>query len=315
MPGAFNLQDDAAILNFPTGKKLVVTNDTCVEDIHFFKNDPPGLIAKKALRSSMSDLAAKGGKPIGYILTLVLPPHIDETWLKLFAKGLAEDQKEFRIDLIGGDTSRSNHELSISISVLGEVNDGLYVSRSGALPGDRIYVTGTIGDAHYGLQLLKGVDLGLKVQDNEYLIDRYRVPQPRMALGYALGEIAHASADVSDGLIADMTHICQTSHQLALIMMDLIPISPAVRNLLNKSNNVYETIAAGGGDYEILFTAAPGDTAHIEFLSKRYNVEITHIGHIAPATAHDLQSSNYVQVINKDSKPIKLKSGGYEHSW
>ena len=315
VPGAFSLKDDAAIINFPTGKKLVVTSDSCVEGIHFFKDDKPNLIAKKALRSALSDLAAKGGKPMGYMLSLALPPHINSAWLQSFSSGLKEDQDEFDINLIGGDTSKSNYELTVSITVLGTVSDGLYVPRSGALPGDRIYVTGTIGDSYYGLQILNGKKFDIGEDHRNYLIDRYHVPKPRLAIGRAIGEFAHASIDISDGLVADLGHICESSHQSAMLKLDFVPLSPAIKKLVDNSNEVYEKVITGGCDYELLFTVAPGDSEHVAFLAKRYNVEITHIGHIAPASDDDLAGKNYVKVVTSDGSAIKLKKNGYEHSW
>lgn len=302
VPGAFNLQDDTALLHFPTGKKLIITADTCNEGIHFFKDDAPELIAKKALRSALSDLAAKGGIPFGYVLTLALPPYINESWLQSFANGLAADQKVFNINLIGGDTTKSNTELSISITILGTIADGFYLARSGAMVGDRIYVTGTIGDAYYGLQLLQGNKFDIAEEQRDYLINRYQVPQPRLALGQALSEFAHSAIDVSDGLVADLKHICQASNQAAIIKEDLIPRSINGK----KSEFLY-----GGGDYEILFTAAPGESEHIESLAKRHAVKISIIGHIVSLE----DDSEFVKVIDEAGKVVKLASEGYEHSW
>src|SRR6266446_2270714 len=207
-PGAFGLTDDAAILK-ASGEDIVVTTDAIVEGVHFLADDPPDTVARKALRVNLSDLAAKGAAPAGFVLTLALRA-VDDAWLTSFARGLGEDAKHFDCALLGGDTVSTPGPLTISITAFGRVPEGKMVRRSGARPGDRVMVTGTIGDAAIGLAILKGgaaaalADAGAKAM----LIGCYRVPQPRNALAKAVRDHAHAAIDVSDGLAGDLAKLC-----------------------------------------------------------------------------------------------------------
>src|SRR4051795_5663067 len=212
-PGAFNLVDDAAILK-SSGEDLVVTTDAMVEGVHFLADDPPETIGRKALRVNLSDLASKGASPAGFVLTLALRSAEDD-WLAPFARGLGEDAERFRCPLLGGDTVSTPGPLMVSVTAFGRVPPGKMVPRSGAKPGDRLVVSGTIGDAMLGLDVLKGGRAAAAFADNgeamEMLIGRYRVPQPRTALGLAVREYATACMDVSDGLAGDLAKLCAAS--------------------------------------------------------------------------------------------------------
>src|SRR5881398_2866985 len=201
-PGAFNLADDAALFK-PSGDDIVVTTDAVVEGVHFLPDDPPDTVARKALRVNLSDLAAKGAAPAGFVLTLALRD-AGEVWLEPFALALGEDAKAFGCPLLGGDTVSTPGPLMISITAFGRVPRGKMVHRSGAKPGDRVVVTGTIGDAALGLDILKGgaaaAALAGDAAAREMLTGRYCVPQPRNALATAVRDHAHAAMDVSDGL-------------------------------------------------------------------------------------------------------------------
>ena len=194
-PGAFNLTDDAAAFGLAAGEQAVVTTDAVVAGVHFIGDEPPGLIARKALRVNLSDLAAKGARPLGYTLAAVLPAAIDDAWLEAFAAGLAADQAEFGISLIGGDSVGTPGPLTLSITALGALR-GAMVRRAGAQPGDRICVSGTIGDAALGLAVLRGRLPALDAAAREALVDRYRLPRPRLELGQAIGPLASAGLDV-----------------------------------------------------------------------------------------------------------------------
>src|SRR3954454_3809403 len=192
-PGAFDLTDDAAILR-SSGDELVVTTDAIVEGVHFLSDDPPDTIARKALRVNLSDLAAKGAIPAGFVLTLALR-QADEAWLKSFAAALGEDAAQFACPLLGGDTVSTPGPLMVSVTAFGRVPPGKMIHRSGAKPGERVMVTGTIGDAALGLAVLKGGKVHAAVDDaaaRDLLIGRYRVPQPRSALASIVRD--HASA-------------------------------------------------------------------------------------------------------------------------
>src|SRR6202165_2001274 len=201
-PGAFNLVDDAAILK-ASGDDIVVTTDAIVEGVHFLSDDPPDTVARKALRVNLSDLAAKGATPAGFVLTLALRA-ADDAWLTLFARGLGEDAGLFGCPLLGGDTVSTPGPVMVSITAFGRVPPGKMVHRSGAKPGDRVMVTGTIGDGALGLDILRGGAAASALADDAaakaMLVGRYRVPQPRNALAKAVRDHASAAMDVSDGL-------------------------------------------------------------------------------------------------------------------
>src|ERR1700716_4327926 len=253
-PGAFNLVDDAAILK-AVGEDIVVTTDAIVEGVHFLSDDPPDAIARKALRVNLSDLAAKGATPAGFVLTLALR-NADDAWLTSFARGLGKDAGLFGCPLLGGDTVSTPGPLMVSITAFGRVPSGKMVHRGGAKPGDRVVVTGTIGDAALGLDILKEGPVAAVLADDaaakEMLIGRYRVPQPRNALASAVREHASAAMDVSDGLAGDLAKLCKASGMSAVIDAPSIPLSAPAGRLLARGAVGIGTIVSGGDDYEIL---------------------------------------------------------------
>jgi thiamine-monophosphate kinase len=253
-PGAFGLVDDAAILQ-AAGDEIVVTTDAIVEGVHFLSDDPPDTVARKALRVNLSDLAAKGAAPAGFVLTLALRA-ADDAWLAPFARALGEDAGLFGCPLLGGDTVSTPGPVMISITAFGRVPPGRMVHRSGARPGDRLVVTGTIGDAALGLDILKrGTEAAAFAGDaaaREMLVGRYRVPQPRSALAQAVRDHAHAAMDVSDGLAGDLAKLCAASGVSAVIDAQSIPLSTAAAGLLTRGTVGIEAIVSGGDDYEIL---------------------------------------------------------------
>jgi thiamine-monophosphate kinase len=255
-PGAFDLNDDAAILK-PAGKDIVLTTDAIVEGVHFLPDDPPDTLARKALRVNLSDLAAKGAAPAGFVLTLALRA-ADDAWLKPFATALGEDAVQFGCPLLGGDTVATPGPLMISITAFGRVPAGTMVHRSGAKPGDRVVVTGTIGDAALGLDILKGGTIAAALANDaaarEMLAGRYRVPQPRNALARAIADHASAAMDVSDGLAGDLAKLCAASSVSADIDSTRIPLSAAAAALLSRKAVGIEAIVSGGDDYEVLCT-------------------------------------------------------------
>lgn len=254
--GAFNLKDDAAAIPARPGFDLVITTDQIAAGIDFFPDDPPAGIAKKALRVNLSDLAAKGARPEYYLLNLALPRPARAEWLAEFAVGLAEDQSEFGVSLLGGDTSATDGPLGVSITAFGFVPASRMVKRSGARVGDAVYVTGTIGDSGGGLALLKGETGGVSEADCVRLVDRYRVPQPPVKFGETLCDIAHAGVDVSDGLVADLGHLAAASGVSIVVEGERVPLSPALKVLWGEG--ALERAVAAGDDYQIAFTATPG---------------------------------------------------------
>jgi len=285
--GAFSLNDDAAVLK-AQGADIVVTTDAIVEGVHFLPGDPPDTVARKALRVNLSDLAAKGATPAGFVLTLALRS-AEDAWLRPFAAALGEDAKSYVCPLIGGDTVSTPGPLTISVTAFGRVPAGRMVHRSGARPGDRVVVTGTIGDAALGLDILKGGAVATALAGDEparqMLVGRYRVPQPRNALAAAI--LAHASAamDVSDGLAGDLTKLCAASGVSAAIHTPGIPLSRPAATLVAKRTVGIDTLIAGGDDYEILCTVPEADVDAFAREARKAGVAVTPIGAVIAGSA------------------------------
>ena len=285
--GAFALNDDAAVLK-AQGADIVVTTDAIVEGVHFLPGDPPDTVARKALRVNLSDLAAKGATPAGFVLTLALRS-AEDAWLKPFAAALGEDAKSYVCPLIGGDTVSTPGPLTISVTAFGRVPAGRMVHRSGARPGDRVVVTGTIGDAALGLDILKGGAVATALAGDEaarqMLVGRYRVPQPRNVLAAAI--LAHASAamDVSDGLAGDLTKLCAASGVSAAIHAPGIPLSrPAAALVANRTIGI-DTLIAGGDDYEILCAVPEADFETFARDARKAGVTVSPIGAVIAGSA------------------------------
>jgi thiamine-monophosphate kinase len=284
-PGAFDLGDDAAILK-ALGDDIVVTTDAIVEGVHFLPDDPPDTIARKALGVNLSDLAAKGATPAGCVLTLALRD-ADEAWLKPFAKALGEDCARYGCPLLGGDTVSTPGPLMISITAFGRVPAGKMVRRNGARPGDLVLVTGTIGDAALGLDVLQGGKATRTVDaaGKELLIGRYRVPQPRVALASAVRNYAHAAMDVSDGLAGDLAKLCKVSGLSAVINAERIPLSFAATELIARGAVGIEAIVAGGDDYEVLCTLPHDRLEAFQQAARAVDIAVAVIGTIVAGTS------------------------------
>jgi thiamine-monophosphate kinase len=304
-PGALGLRDDAALIDGPPGRQLVLTVDAIVAGVDYLPDDPPGLVARKLLRVNLSDLAAKGGTPLGYLLTTVLPAECGEGWLADFSAGLAADQAEFSIVLLGGDTSGTPGPATLSVTAIGTVAAGQAILRRGALPGDLVYVSGTIGDAALGLRALRGDLAGLDDGARTFLADRYHLPRPRLALGQGLVGIAHAMVDVSDGLVADLGHICAVSGVAALLEAGCVPLSPAAQAALTGDPGLLSLVLAGGDDYELVFAASPAAEPAIAALARALALPIARIGRIAAGSG--------VQVVDETGRVIELAATGYRH--
>lgn len=278
--GAFGLDDDAAALK-AQGEDVVVTVDAVVEGVHYLPDDPPDTIARKALRVNLSDLAAKGATPAGFVLTLALR-NVDEGWLKPFAQALGEDATAFACPLLGGDTVSTPGPMMISVTAFGLVPTGKMVHRSGARPGDRVVVTGTIGDAVLGLDILKGgaaaKALAGDAATREALIGRYRVPQPRNALALAVRDHANASMDVSDGLAGDLAKLCAVSGVSAAIDVSAIPLSSAAAGLVKQGAATIETLISGGDDYEVLCAIPEARFEAFAVAARQAGIAVTSIG-------------------------------------
>lgn len=305
-PGALGLKDDAAVLALTSGAKLVVTTDALVAGIHFFADDPPGDIARKLMRVNLSDLAAMGAVPRGVLVAAVLPRGTDDAWLAAFAEGLADDARRFGAPLVGGDTVATDGPLTLSLTALGEAR-GKALTRSGAVAGDDVYVSGTIGDAALGLLALKD-ELGFGNEVSTPLAARYLVPEPRLALGHALAREGGASAciDVSDGLIADLGHICECSGLGAEIAAAAVPLSDAAREVVAERPELLGIMLTGGDDYELCFTAPVAARERIEAIASEAGIPVARIG-----TMHG--GVTKVVVTDAEQFGIVLESGGFRH--
>jgi thiamine-monophosphate kinase len=304
-PGAFRLTDDAAIVTPPAGHDLVVTTDALVESVHFFAGDPPDLIAKKALRVSLSDLATKGCAPVGYLLALSLPASIDMPWLRAFAAGLQGDQRAFGLSLLGGDTTSTPGPVTIVITAFGHVPAGAMLRRAGARPGDSVFVSGTIGDGGGGLACLKEAGARAQAGDRAFLVGRFQLPQPRIALGPALLGVASSSIDVSDGLIADLGHIAETSGVQIEIEAVRLPLSEALASVWPDQRDRIVRAATAGDDYEIAFTAPPENCHAVLGLAASAGVPVTQIGQV--------RSGEGVVLLDSDHRHIPIDRPGYVH--
>jgi thiamine-monophosphate kinase len=304
-PGGLDLRDDAALLACAAGRQLVVTVDAIVAGVHYLPDDPPDLVARKLLRVNLSDLAAMGARPRHYLLTTALPAALDDNWVARFAAGLGEDQRRYGIDLLGGDSVATEGPAVLSLTAIGEVAAGAEIRRSGACPGDHIWVSGTIGDASLGLTVLRGGYPDLPPEQRAALIARFQLPEPRVELGPRLAGIAHAMCDVSDGLAADLGHICEASQVAATVALPLLPLSAAAKLIVAGAPDLPARLATAGDDYELLFTAPPDTRDQILRLSAELRLPITAIGTI--------ESGAGVRLVDAGGKTVPIAAAGYRH--
>lgn len=305
--GAYGLTDDAAVLTPPEGKDLVFTKDALIAGVHFFADDPPDLIARKAMRVNLSDLAAMGAEPLGYLLALAFPKDMAniDGWMAKFSRGLKRDQEEFGWSLYGGDTVSTSGPLMISLTAIGIVGRGQALKRSGAKPGDHIYVSGTLGDAAFGLKCLKDEFAATKTSVTKPLIDRYHLPRPRLGLGQRLSAIATSTMDISDGLAGDLRHICALSGFGAEIEAELIPLSDEVGKLLESFPAYKNLIWNGGDDYELLFTAPKDMDDRIEKIARDLDLALTKIGHITIEKNVTIKGGDGINLLQDDDQGFR----------
>lgn len=300
-PAALDLADDAALIEPPEGMALATTVDTLVEGVHFVGDESPDLIARKALRVNLSDLAAMGAAPLGYLISLSIPARIDDAWISAFAAGLAEDQAPFGWSLLGGDSTSTPGPVSIAVTAFGAVPSDRALRRSGARVGDAVYVSGTIGDGTLGLRAAQGrLPPGEGVSA---LLARYRLPTPRVALGLALAGRASAAMDVSDGLIADLGHICAASGVAARIDTTTVPLSDSAAWIVAEDPAIFPDLLTGGDDYELLITGAP---SAIENAAAEAATPVTRIGEIVAGEG--------VTAVDGDGAPIAFARPGFRHA-
>lgn len=301
-PGALGLKDDAALVEVTPGHRLVVTSDAIVANVHYLADDPPDLVARKLIRVNLSDLAAMGARPVALLLAAAFARTATAEWLEAFAAGLAADTSAFGVPLIGGDTVATPGLPTFALTALGEVEAGRALLRSGACVGDDIWVSGTIGDGALGLMVLQGV-VQLPAPLAAFAADRYRLPRPRLPLGQGLVGVANAALDVSDGLCADLGHICDASGVGAVVEATRVPLSAAGRAAVDAAPSLLVRLLCGGDDYELLFTAPPSAAAAIAGLG--HDVPVTRIGRIVAGSG--------VQLHDAAGQLMVLPDGGYRH--
>ncbi|MGC1465889.1 MAG: thiamine-phosphate kinase [Pseudolabrys sp.] len=306
-PGALGLSDDAAVLKPPAGCDLVLTADAIVGGIHFFNDDEARAVAQKSLRVNLSDLAAKGAKPLGFLLSLALPENSGEDWLTSFAEGLKVDADKFACPLFGGDTVRTTGPVTVSIAMFGSVPEGRMVRRAGARPGDRVMVTGTIGDAALGVQMRNGAGNAWKLTpaQRDHLLARYLLPQPRCALADAVREYASAAMDVSDGLIGDFGKLARVSGVGAQIGVGQVPLSDAAKAALDSNPALLETILAGGDDYEIVCTVGSQKADALRAAAGKAGVALTEIGTVT--------AGEEVRFMGPGGEPLSFGRASFSH--
>ncbi len=305
--GAYGLTDDAAVLTPPEGKDLVFTKDALIADVHFFADDPPDFIARKAMRVNLSDLAAMGAEPLGYLLALAFPNDMEniDGFMAKFSSGLKRDQEEFGWSLYGGDTVSTSGPLMISLTAIGIVNRGQALRRRGAKPGDNIYVSGTLGDGAFGLKCLKDEFRAAKTSVTQPLIDRYHLPRPRLELGQRLWGIATSTMDISDGMAGDLRHICDLGGFGAEIDAELIPLSDEVGKLLESFPAYKKLVWNGGDDYELLFTAPKDMDGKIEKTARDINLALTKIGHVTTKKNVIIKNRDGINLLQDDDQGFR----------
>lgn len=293
--------DDCALLNVPDKQTLAISTDTLVEGIHFLRDIHPADLGYKALAVNLSDLAAMGADPAWLTLALTLPD-VDEAWLKAFSDSLFELLDYYDMQLIGGDTTRGPRSLTLGIH--GLVPVGRALRRSGARPGDWIYVTGSLGDSAAGLALLQH---RVRITDpvvHEALIKRHLRPMPRILQGQALRKLASAAIDISDGLISDLGHILQASECGARVNLDALPLSPILRDHFAPEQALRWALS-GGEDYELCFTVPEINRGALDVALGRLGVPYTCIGQLAPESEG--------LVLLQDGQPTTFNLKGFDH--
>ena len=306
--GADGLRDDAARLTPSPGHDLVLTADAVVAGIHYFPDDPPGSIAVKALGVNLSDLAAKGAAPRGFLLTLALAPDWSEDWLAAFARGLGEAAARHGCPLLGGDTVRAGGATLVGVSAIGEVPMGSMVRRTTAAAGDCLCVSGTIGDAALGLRLRLDPAFAASLDDatRDVLADRYLHPRPRLALAPMLRRFASAAMDVSDGLVGDLAKMLKGTGLTAIAEAASVPLSPAAARAVAGRPDLHDLALTGGDDYEILCAVPPGSLDAFREAASAAGVPVHAIGRVEAGQADPV-------FLGADGRPRRVASASFSH--
>ncbi len=307
VPAALGLADDAALLMPPAGRELVLAADAMIGGVHFLDDDPSDTIGRKLLRTNLSDLAAMGAEPLGFLMTVALPKGFDGAWLRGFAAGLGEDRRAFAVPLLGGDTVSTPGPIALSLTILGHVAPGRALRRAGASVGDAVWVSGTLGDAALGLAALRGRLKRLAPRHVGFLVERYRLPEPRLALGQALVGLASAGLDVSDGLVQDVGHLARAAGCAAALRLADLPLSEAARAALAADASLLGLPAVGGDDYELAFTAPAAAAPAIEAAGLALGVPLARVGALCAGEAGE------VALLDEAGAPMRLPAAGWSH--
>lgn len=309
-PGALGLMDDVACFTPPAGCDLVVTTDAIVAGVHFLPNDPPDAIARKALRVNVSDLVAKGADPLGFVMTIALPAGVRTDWIAAFAAALGDDAALWSCPLLGGDTVHTPGPLTISITALGAVPSGALVARTGARPGDLLYVSGFVGDAALGLHVRQGDRpwvARVTHASRDYLVERFLHPQPRHALRHVVRDYASGAMDVSDGLVGDLAKMMRASGAGARVELARVPLSDATRAALRLEPALFDVAVTGGDDYEILCSVPQANAIGFEAAARACGVPLARIGQVTD----DAQSGAIF--VDAGGARKKFARGSYSH--
>ena len=275
----FNFENDGAVIKVPKNKEIVVSHDTLVEKVHFFKNDSPQSIAAKAIRTNLSDLASMGAQPYAYSMSLSLTKNITKKWLDQFTKFLYKEQNRFNFYLLGGDIITSQY-LSISITIFGLIKKGKCITRSGAKNNDDIWITGNIGDSYIGLKILKKNILTSNHKFKNHFLSSYYFPDPPISIIKKLAPLMNSAIDISDGFYGDLEKIILNSAKGANILIKSIPFSKYTNNFIENNLISLKEILTGGDDYQLIFTSNTVNRKKIVQLSKNYKCKLTNIGKV-----------------------------------
>lgn len=310
LPGALGLTDDAAILSVPPGRQLVLTMDTLVQDVHFLFDgsaQQASDAAYKALAVNVSDLAAKAADPLAYMLSLTLPVSGPGEWLDGLAEGFRHGQSDWDIHLAGGDTVRGTSGLSLTVTAIGSVPQDAALLRRNARPGDRLLVTGTIGDAWAGLRVCQSPEIFAQLSrpNTDFLRSRYQRPSPRVAIIESLRTHASAAMDISDGLVLDLERMCRASGVGARLRADQVPVSDPIRQLIQSHAISPTDVLSGGDDYEILASVPADALEPLAEAARRVGVPISDVGEIIMTPG--------VSVVGEDGNPLSITHKGWDH--
>jgi len=304
---ALDLADDGAVIQSASGVEIVITCDALIAGVHFLEDSLPQMVAARALRVNLSDLAAMGATPVAYTLALMVPSGTPEKWFEDFASQLLEDQKRYGIWLIGGDTVVTPGPLSVSITAFGEVPCNSALTRSAAGVGDRIYVTGTIGDAALGLSALKGDLKQCDKETIEYFTNKFLWPEPRLSVGKGMRGIASAAVDISDGLLSDIGHICAASDVGAKVWEVAVPFSSGAESLISTRAALRSQLMGGGDDYELVLVVPEKNNQAFCQTTAEHLVAVTEVGVIT--------GGDGVWLVDEHGATIRTEALGYKHAF